>query len=66
MPQPTTPLVENVPVQKTATLAKTVSIVNTALKMEELVGFVNKKHRNKNPNPPRWRERLAREHKQNR
>jgi hypothetical protein len=35
-------LAENVPVPKTATPAKIASIVNTALKMVELVGFVNK------------------------
>jgi|GEM_PF-1759156 hypothetical protein len=40
-------MAENIPVQKTATHAKIASIVNTALKMAELVGFVNKKHRKK-------------------
>ena len=47
MPQPTTPLVENVLVQKTAMPAKAVDIVNTVPKKAELVESVNNKHRNK-------------------
>jgi len=43
VPQPTTPLVENVLVQKTATLAKIANTVSIAPKKEELVGFVNNK-----------------------
>ncbi len=41
MPQPTTPLVENVLVQKTAIPTKIANTVNTAPKKAELVGFVN-------------------------
>jgi hypothetical protein len=47
VPQPTTPLVENVLVQKTAMPAKIANTVNSAPKKAELVGFANNKHRKK-------------------